>query len=328
MPNQTTQNVGNSRFLRLFMANDGLKFRDIAIAQSLLVCDFASEVGSDPFLMSRMALCGEAALNLCFGEPICLPSSLSYIFVGSGTQDELIFDRPEVIQRLESIGNEFGGQVSISNKPERSQLRVQFDRQFGRPYSVEITVNWLSRIDLGECETVRIWKPQVKGSSDAHLDKGLRVSDLELAVHTIIQALAHPTADSVFNLVLAHQLLGPLWLNPLLKKGVVWHSMELPRSLTTLTSDRFSRLTQRELDYRLGPFMRGAIAPRISSVLNDATEAIEAILQLDQSELDYLASWAQGAYRPELLFSAYPSTLASAALNISHMSRFKALQAS
>lgn len=328
MADRRTKNMGNSSFLKEIMGGNELKFRDGALESCNVLCDVAGEVGSDPFLESRFALYGEAALNLCFKEPVRLPQVLNYVYVGGATHDELLIDRPEATERFRLIGLEAGSKVTIEEKTDRTTFAYEKIGALGRSFTIHAHLNWINRIAIGKCENTRIWRPDSNGPADVNLAKAMRCSNLEISVQAAIRSLAQPTPGSLHDLVAAHEFFGSSWDNPLLRQALVWHSMELSRPLTSLSSDRFSQITQRDLDYRLAPFMKGGSAPRLHSLIANARAAIEPLLKLSPSELEYLNSWKAGSYRPELLFSQNPEVLASAVLNPSHLSKFKTIQAS
>jgi|GEM_PF-5157780 len=309
------------------MASNQLNYKEAALESCAKLCDWISEVGNDPFLESRLALSGESAIQLCFGEPHRLPQSIAYYFLSDHAEADLERDQAECTERLKLIGQELGATEEVSDKKDRLTLKCTFPSIYKPSFTLPVTVEWTERLPMSQPESSKSWVPK-KNGTDLSSHRVLRICNKELVATTLFRSLSQTSCDTIQDLTNLQAALNEEWLDPTIRRAFIWMSIDLPRPISSYSVERFSQISQRELDYKVASVSLGGIAPRVRQIIAAGKQALAPFLKLDEAETEFLKLWSEGIYRPEILFVQDADLLERVQSHPQHILRVQSLQAS
>ncbi len=133
-------------------------FRPETLEKVIRLGEFAADIGRHPLLSRVLALKGGTALNLMFGSPARLSVDLDFNYVGQEARAGMQAERPEVEQAIVIIGEGQGYHVQQSRDAHAGRkIYLSYTSAAGTPDRIEIDLNFLFRIPLGEVTTRPPW---------------------------------------------------------------------------------------------------------------------------------------------------------------------------
>ena len=200
-------NVSSER-LRDLAAETG--FRPESLEKVIRLGEVLGDVSRHPFLGKALALKGGTALNLAFGAPTRLSVDLDLNYVANVDRDAMLRDRPEVERAVEELATRVGYRIQRSRDDHAARkLFLQYRNAKGTPDRIEVDLNFLFRLPLGELRTMSLWLPGNFARPAASV-----VSVEELVAGKLCALLARAAPRDLFDTVRLPRLLPDLLNGP------------------------------------------------------------------------------------------------------------------
>lgn len=273
-------------------------FRPETLEKVIRLGEFAADVGRHPLLSRVLALKGGTALNLMFGAPARLSVDLDYNYIGQEDRTGMQSDRPEVERAIVIIGEGQGCRVQQSRDAHAGRkIYISYTSSAGTRDRIEVDLNFLFRIPLGEVTTRPLWQPPGVACPD------VRVVPLEeLFAGKLRATLDRAMPRDLFDTVRLPGYGAGLWDSQRLRRVHVALAATLPRPLYQYGQDRFERVTDRSIEQQLVPMLHADEQPVASELKAQAWSVMKPLVTLDEAEREYIDRVHAGELSPELLF--------------------------
>lgn len=273
-------------------------FRPETLEKVIRLGEFAADVGRHPLLSDVLALKGGTALNLMFGSPARLSVDLDFNYIGQEERASMQADRPEIERAITIIGEGQGYRVQQSRDAHAGRkVYLSYISSAGTPDRIEVDLNFLYRIPLGEVTTRSLWQPP------GIVYPETRVVPLEeLFTGKLRATLDRAMPRDLFDTIRLPGYAGDLWRSQRLRRIHVALSVTLPRPLHQYGQDRFERVTDRSIKEQLVPMLQGSERPFTSELREQAWPVVESLVLLDETEREYVDRVHLGDLQPALLF--------------------------
>jgi hypothetical protein len=273
-------------------------FRPETLEKVIRLGEFAADVGRHPLLSRVLALKGGTALNLMFGSPARLSVDLDYNYIGQEERAGMQADRPEVERAIVIIGEGQGYRVQQSRDAHAGRkIYLSYTSSAGTPDRIEVDLNFLFRIPLGEVTTRPLWQPPGVVCPD------VRVVPLEeLFTGKLRATLDRAMPRDLFDTIRLPGYGADMWGCQRLRRIHVALAATLPHPLYQYGQDRFERVTDRSIEEQLLPMLHGNEQPVASELKEQAWSVMEPLVTLDDAEREYIDRVHAGELLPDLLF--------------------------
>lgn len=273
-------------------------FRPETLEKVIRLGEFAADVGRHPLLSRVLALKGGTALNLMFGSPARLSVDLDFNYIGQEERACMQADRPEVERAIVIIGEGQGYRVQQSRDAHAGRkIYLSYTSAAGTPDRIEVDLNFLFRIPLGEVATRPLWQPPGVACPE------VRVVPLEeLFTGKLRATLDRAMPRDLFDTVRLPGYGAELWDSLRLRRIHVALAATLPHPLYDYGQDRFERVTDRSIEEQLVPMLHSAEQPIADELKERAWYVVEPLVTLDEAEREYIDRVHAGELLPELLF--------------------------
>jgi len=272
-------------------------FRPEMLEKVVRLGQLAHDIGRQPVLSRALVLKGGTALNLCFGPPRRLSVDLDFNYIANAEREHMLRDRPEIERLIAQVARGQGYRLQWSAEEHAGRkVYLRYQSALGGAGGVQIDLNFLFRVPLGEIVEREIWQP---GSLER---PRVRVASFpEVAAGKLVATLGRALPRDIFDTCHLPELDPGSWAMPALKRVFVALSGVLPRPLTEYGRDRL-RLTAVQVREQLDPML--AQSDRITAAdLDDrAWDVLSPLLTLGTAEREYAERLQIGELRPELLF--------------------------
>lgn len=271
-------------------------FRAATLEKVVRLGELAADIGRQPMLSQVLVLKGGTALNLGFSAPSRLSVDLDLNYVGSAERDVMVRDRPLVERLIEQIGRGQGYRVQWSADEHAGRKAfLRFHSALGGADDVQIDLNFLFRVPLGEPVTRRLWQPGTLTRPRLRL-----APVVEIAAGKLVAALGRNLPRDLYDTSRLPDLFPEAWNEPTLRQAFVALSGVLDRPLTDYGEERVC-VTDRQVREQLDPML--ASAERLGSAdLNArAWRVLSPFLMLSDAEREYVKRLQVGELRPELV---------------------------
>ena len=272
-------------------------FRPATLDKVIRLGELAAEIGRQPVLSRALVLKGGTALNLCFASPRRLSVDLDFNYVGSADRAGMLRDRPTIERLIEQVarGQGYGVQWSAEEHAGRTVF-LRYQGAFGTPDQVQVDLNFLFRVPLGETASKPLWQPP-------GIDRPtVRLAPFgEVASGKLIATLARGLPRDLFDTRRLPQLAPEAWSQPGLKRTFVALAGMLDHPLTAYGRDRL-RVTDQQVRQQLDAMLLQDEHVTASDLNSDAWEVLAPFLDFDDAEREYTDRLQVGELRPELLF--------------------------
>ncbi len=273
-------------------------FRPETLEKVIRLGEFAADVGRHPLLSRVLALKGGTALNLIFGSPPRLSVDLDFNYIGQEDRASMQADRPEVERAIVIIGQGQGYRVQQSRDAHAGRkIYLSYISAAGTPDRIEVDLNFLFRIPLGEVTTRPLWQPRGVACPE------VRVVPLEeLFTGKLRATLDRAMPRDLFDTIRLPGYEAVLWESQRLRRIHVALAATLPHPLYDYGQDRFERITDRSIEEQLVPMLHSAEQPIADELKERAWHVVEPLVALDEVEREYIDRVHAGELQPELLF--------------------------
>lgn len=277
-------------------------FRPETLEKVIRLGEVLAEISRHPFLGHVLALKGGTALNLGFGPPARLSVDLDLNYVGSVEREAMLRDRPEVERAVERIAAGRGYRVQRSRDDHAGRkLFLGFQNSFGTPDRVEVDLNFLFRLPLGEVRPLRLWQP-----GDIEWPQAPVVPAEELAAGKLCALVDRVAPRDLFDAAHLPSQLPAVWESARFRRLFVVLAGTLDHPLDSYGRDRFDRVTDVVVREQLHPMLIGGNEPTAAALRDGAWAVVEPLLRLDEAEREYTERLQAGELRPDLLFPEEP----------------------
>ncbi len=135
-------------------------FRPETLEKVIRLGELAADIGRHPLLSRVLVLKGGTALNLMFGSPARLSVDLDFNYIGHEDRAQMQADRVEVERATVIIGKGQGYRVQQSRDAHAGRkIYLSYASSVGTPDRIEVDLNFLFRVPLGEVTTRPLWQP-------------------------------------------------------------------------------------------------------------------------------------------------------------------------
>ena len=273
-------------------------FRPETLEKVIRLGEFAADVGRHPLLSHVLALKGGTALNLMFGSPARLSVDLDLNYIGQEDREGMQADRPEVERAIVIIGEGQGYRVQQSRDAHAGRkVYLSNTSSVGTPDRIEVDLNFLFRIPLGEITTRPLWQPPGVTCPD------VRVVPLEELFSGKLRAtLDRAMPRDLFDTIRLPGYALDMWDSQRLRRIHVALAATLPHPLYQYGQGRFERVTDRSIEEQLVPMLHSNEQPLANELKKRAWSVMAPLVTLDDAEREYIDRVHAGELLPELLF--------------------------
>lgn len=273
-------------------------FRSETLEKVIRLGEFAADVGRHPLLSRVLVLKGGTALNLMFGSPARLSVDLDFNYIGHEERAGMQTHRPEVERAISIIGEGQGYRVQQSRDAHAGRkIYLSYISSVGTPDRIEIDLNFLFRIPLGEVTTRSLWQP----SGVVHPEVPV-VSLEELFAGKLRATLDRAMPRDLFDTIRLPRYGADMWGSQRFRRIHVAMAVTLPLPLHQYGQDRFERVTDRSIEEQLVPMLQGSERPVTSELKEQAWSVVAPLVSLDEAEREYVDRVHAGELLPALLF--------------------------
>jgi len=260
---------------------------------------FADEISKHPFLGRALALKGGTALNLCYGPPKRLSVDLHYNYIAQMEREKMLMDRPEVEKALADVAARQGYQLQKSADAfagRKTYLRYQ--SMMGPSDRIEVDVNFLYRVPIGESERRSLWQP---GGLIQPVVNVVRLSELVLGkLNAFIERGAPRDAWDIVHL---SKPAAALLKTPEFRARFIALSAAFEQPLYTYTYARLqSFLRDPFVTQQLTPVLPEQTAIKSEDLAEKSWSQVKSLLALQSNEKEYVDAIQRGELRLDLLF--------------------------
>ncbi len=265
--------------------------------------EMAAEVGRHPFLSDVLVLKGGTVLNLAFGPPERLSVDLDFNYVGAVEREHMLAERPRVEQALDELAGRAGYRVQRSADAFAGRkLYLHYRSALGPEEHIEVDVNYLHRVSLGEPLVRELWQP-------GELDRPrLRaVATVELVIGKLCALLDRCAVRDAWDVANLRSEAVATFEQDTFRGRFLALAGTLDHSPSTYTAERLAqRVTQREVDEQLVPLLASGAAVRAADLVAAAWPRVEPLLTLSTEERAFVDRLHRGDLQPALLFPTDP----------------------
>ena len=273
-------------------------FRPDTLEKVIRLGELVADVGRHPLLSRVLALKGGTALNLMFGSPSRLSVDLDFNYIGHEDRARAQADRPEVERAVTTIADGQGYRVQLSRDAHAGRkIYLSYVSASGTPDRIEVDLNFLFRVPLGETTARLLWQPP-----GIARPKVATVPLAELFSGKLRATLDRAMPRDLFDTIRLPGYAPHDWGTLRWRRIHVAMAATLPRPLYEYGSDRFDRVTERAIREQLTPMLNCDEQPVAEELKEQAWSVLQPLVTLDGQETEYIDKIHVGKLSPEILF--------------------------
>lgn len=277
-------------------------FRPGSLEKVIRLAELVGSISRHPLLGRALALKGGTALNLGYGAPPRLSVDIDLNYVASVERDTMLRDRPEVERVLERLAARLGYSIQRSREDHAARkLFLRYRSAVGAPDRIEVDLNFLFRLPLGEVGTLTLWQP-----GDLERPQVAAVPREELIAGKLCALLARVAPRDLFDTIRLPTRLPSVWGTTRLHGLFVALSGSLDHPLYRYGPERLARVDDNAVRTQLHPVLTSTDEPDAESLRRDALRVVVPMLELSDAEREYTDRLQMGELRPGLLFPDDP----------------------
>jgi predicted nucleotidyltransferase component of viral defense system len=282
---------------RLRDASAETGFRTASLEKVIRLGELASDVFSHPFLGPTLALKGGTALNLAFGAPPRLSVDLDFNYVANVARELMLRDRPEVERAIEQLAHGRSYRVQRSRHDHAGRkIYLGYQSSDGTSARIEVDLNFLFRLPLGEVRPAELWLPGEMTRPRARV-----VAVEELAAGKLCALLARAAPRDLYDVIRLPTRLGDVWQSARFRLVFVAMAGILDHPLFDYGPERFDRVTADAVRTQLHPMLTAGDEPEAETLRAQAWAAVAPLLDLTAGEREYCERLQLGELRLDLL---------------------------
>ena len=261
--------------------------------------DLLQEMGDHPLLRGKLALHGGTALNLFMLDIPRLSVDIDVSYVGALGKDEMLAERPLIEQSIREAARAQGYSVSGGEGGHAGRTFVLNYRSRWGPDLVKVDCVYLNRSPI---------LPLAERTTPLRPSAGvLSFDDPELIGGKVKAFFDRVKVRDLYDIVSLETLMSKMGEgDEAIAHVMALYYASLSASFPFGFEHRPSRFKglENELRDQLYPMLRErGDLPGLETLVRDAEAFVETrVLPRTESEKEYLSLFAQGDYRPELLF--------------------------
>ena len=273
-------------------------FRPETLEKVIRLGELATDIGRHPLLSQVLALKGGTALNLIFGSPARLSVDLDFNYIGHENRMRARAERPEVERAITAIAEGKGYRVQLSRDAHAGRkIYLSYASSSGTPDRIEVDLNFLFRVPLGETSARSLWQPPGVASPK------VRVVPLEELFSGKLRAtLDRAMPRDLFDTIRLPRYAPSDWGTFRWRRIHVAMAATLPHPLYDYGSNRLDRVTERAIREQLIPMLHRDEQPVAEELKEQAWSVLEPLVTLNDEEREYIDLVQKGELLPELLF--------------------------
>ncbi len=258
-----------------------------------------ADIGRHPLLSKVLALKGGTALNFFFGPPQRMSVDLDFNYVGHVDRAKMLADRPDVESAIERIAKGQGYTVQRSKEAHAGRkFYLAYTAVTGTQDRIEVDINYLFRIPLGDIQQLSMWQPEGVDRPRATI-----VPLEELFAGKLRATLDRMMPRDLFDTVRLPDHGTQVWGTPKLRSIFVALAGTLPHPVYTYDNSRLDQVTDRIIEEQLRPMLNSSTTVSTGTLKADAWKVIAPLLELNENERKYIDRIHMGELQPELLFA-------------------------
>ena len=273
-------------------------FRSDTLEKVIRLGELVADIGRHPLLSRVLVLKGGTALNLMFGSPVRLSVDLDFNYIGQEDRTGMQADRPDVERAIMIIGKGQGYRIQQSRDAHAGRkIYLSYTGSAGTPDRVEVDLNYLFRVPLGEITTTSLWQPPGIAYPDVRV-----VCLEELFTGKLRATLDRAMPRDLFDTIRLPRYGADVWHTQRFRRIHVALAATLPHPLYQYGQDRFERVTDRSIEEQLLPMLHSGEQPVANQLKEQTWSVVEHLVTLDDAEREYIDRVHTGELSPELLF--------------------------
>lgn len=263
---------------------------------------------ANAYLESRLVLHGGTALNL-FQLPRVprLSVDIDLLYVGSAALDVMLAEREEVIRQFSDEARLLGYAVGPPSAPRDQHAGVTVKLGYGGRAGdhIKVDLNFLDRVP------VRGWFDQQAVVAHPSVQFSC-VQPHELIARKVAAVVSRTAVRDLYDLQSFPSLAGDAEFRALVTFYYSLADCFPQRELGGAALDGFLG-HDAEVERELHPMLAEGDRPTLAELIDRVRPFLVSLGEFDAAAREYLRLLdEEGAYRPELLFSSWPETLANA----------------
>ena len=261
--------------------------------------EIASEIGRHSFLGEVLALKGGTALNLCFGPPQRLSVDLDFNYIGHVEREKMLADRPRVENTLVDIAGRLGYRVQQSADAFAGRkLFLTYRSLLGHNERIEVDLNFLFRVSLGDTEFRHLWQP---GELDRPAVR--TVGSEELIAGKLLALFDRAAVRDAWDITHLPGHLARIVDSQAFRARFIAMSVTLEHPLNTYSRSRFEKLvTERVITEQLLPMLVRGIRVEANHLVEQTWQTAGKFVRLAAAEEEFVSAVYRGELLPQLLF--------------------------
>lgn len=259
--------------------------------------EVAASVAWHPLLSRVLVLKGGTALNLFGGPPPRLSVDLDFNYIGALDREAMLRARPDVERAVEAIAREQKYAIQRSRDEFAGRkVFLNYENVSGSSDRIEIDLNFLQRLPLAPLLTAAMWQPGELSQPEVQLC-GLP----EIAAGKICALLDRCKPRDLFDAIRLPEAGASFWRSQVFKKLVIAFTGTLDHPLHAYGRERMERVRDIDIEAELVPMLGGQTKVDRVELIEHAWSAVAPLLDLDNSEREFVDRLQVGDMRLDLL---------------------------
>jgi predicted nucleotidyltransferase component of viral defense system len=270
-----------------------------AIEKVVRLGEILTELDSDPLLAGNLVLRGGTALNLEVANPPRLSVDLDFDYVGAVDRASMLEAKPRVMRSIQDNSQSLGYRVTTAKDAAAgSSLKLDYTNALGSQDLVKVDISWTNRVGIEPTRRVLLWQPQGVDPLEFTL-----VGRSDLVAGKFRALIDRVAARDVFDAVRIAEGYGDQWPPMEIRNAFVFTTGTLDLPLTDYSVERLERLTVEDFNNNLVPMLSPGSLPSHPDLIAAAKIALSPLLDLNESQREFVFTLDRGELKPELLFA-------------------------
>jgi hypothetical protein len=233
-----------------------------------------------------------------FGAPARLSVDLDFNYIGHEDRERAREDRPDVERAIAIIGEGQGYRIQHSRDSHAGRkIYLSYAATAGTPDRIEVDLNFLFRVPLGDVTTRPLWQPPGIAGPKVWV-----VPLEELFAGKLRATLDRAMPRDLFDTSRVPGYAAEDWPTTRLRRIHVAMAATLPRPLYEYGEARLARVTDRAIQEQLSPMLHRDEMPSARALKQQAWSVLAPLVKLDDVEREFIDRVNAGELSPELLF--------------------------
>ncbi len=256
---------------------------------------------SDELLSKGMALKGGTAINLTIFNLPRLSVDIDLDYCRSIDKDDMLADRDAITEKISKYMTANGYQLSGKSKKHHALDSFVYDyiNGGGVKDNLKIEINYMLR-----CHVLPIARREVKLPWNEEMLTVLSVAPIEIFASKTVALLTRTAPRDLYDMhnMVKFGLFDESEEEMLRKCAVFYSAIGAEHPPKKFALDNIGNVTAQQIKRDLNPVLRRGERFELKSVQEEVIKYLEAIMIATRDEELFWYSFAEGIYRPELVF--------------------------